>query len=187
MHRNVEVTQLPLRGVTDFEDEEYHEYVRSALPALRRLAYVLCQDGHRADDLVQNTLVKLYLSWAKVRVAQSRAAYTRTILVRTFVSERRAGWARRVVLVDRVPEHASAPGPDPAATLALRAALATLPAKQRATLVLRYYADLSVDETAEALGVPANTVKSHTARGIAALRRTLPDETTTPSPNRSGR
>ncbi|EXG79465.1 SigE family RNA polymerase sigma factor [Cryptosporangium arvum] len=158
------------------EDEEYHEYVRSALPVLRRLAYVLCQDGHRADDLVQNALVKLYLAWDKARRAENRNAYARTVLVRVFLSERRANWARRVVLVDRLPEQASVPGPDPAATLALRAALATLPPKQRAALVLRYYADLSVDETAEALGCPANTVKSHTARGIAALRRVLPEE-----------
>lgn len=168
------------------EDEEYHEYVRSALPALRRLAYVLCQDAHRADDLVQNTLVKLYLAWERARRAESLSAYARTVLVRTFLSERRAGWARRVVLVDRVPETASVPGPDPAATLALRAALATLPANQRAALVLRYFADLSVDETAEALGCPANTVKSHTARGLAALRRALPEETT-PSQEWSGR
>ena len=171
--------------MADTEDEEYHQYVRSALPTLRRLAYVLCQDGHRADDLVQGTLVKLYLSWSKARLAENLAAYVRTILVRTFLSERRAGWARRVVLVDRVPENVSVPGPDPAATLALRAALATLPPKQRAALVLRYYNDLSVDETAEALGVPANTVKSHTARGIAALRRALPDDA--PAENRSGR
>ncbi|SHM98565.1 SigE family RNA polymerase sigma factor [Cryptosporangium aurantiacum] len=166
-------------------DDEYHEYVRSALPALRRLAYVLCQDGHRADDLVQGALVKLYLHWGKARAATNRDAYARTVLVRVFLGEKRAGWARRVVLVDRLPDVAST-GPDPAATLALRAALATLPAKQRAALVLRYYADLSVDETAEALGCPANTVKSHTARGIAALRRVLPDETH-PADTRSGR
>ena len=171
--------------MVDHQDEEYHEYVRSALPALRRLAYVLCQDGHRADDLVQGTLVKLYLSWSKARMADNRAAYARTVLVRTFLGERRTGWARRVVLVDRVPENVPIPGPDPAATLALRAALANLPVKQRATLVLRYYADLSVDETAEALGVPANTVKSHTARGLAALRSALPEEA--PARNRSAR
>ncbi|WP_240746747.1 sigma-70 family RNA polymerase sigma factor [Cryptosporangium phraense] len=80
-----------------------------------------------------------------------------------------------MVLVDRVPE-AAAPRPDAEAGVALRAALAALPPKQRAALVLRYYADLSVDETAAALGCPVNTVKSHTARGLAALRRALPEE-----------
>ncbi|MFB9316438.1 SigE family RNA polymerase sigma factor [Cryptosporangium minutisporangium] len=171
--------------MADQEDEEYHEYVRSALPALRRLAYVLSQDGHRADDLVQSALVKLYLRWDRARTATNRDSYARTVLIRVFLSERRTGWARRVVLVDHLPE-SMVTGPDPAATLALRAALATLPAKQRATLVLRYYADLSVDETAEALGCPANTVKSHTARGLAALRRLLPDESY-PTETRSGR
>ncbi|MFI5955403.1 SigE family RNA polymerase sigma factor [Cryptosporangium sp. NPDC051539] len=155
------------------DDDEYHSWVRSALPALRRLAYVLCQDGHRADDLVQNALVTLYLSWDRVRV--NRDAYARTVLVRVFLGERRAGWARRVVLVDHVPEVAVG-APEAADGVALRAALAALPPKQRAALVLRYYADLSVDETAAALGCPPNTVKSHTARGLAALRRALPEE-----------
>ncbi|WP_240746748.1 sigma factor [Cryptosporangium phraense] len=69
--------------------DDYHDYVRTALPALRRLAYVLCQDGHRADDLVQSALVKLYLSWDRIRT--NRDAYARTVLVRVFLSERRGG------------------------------------------------------------------------------------------------
>jgi RNA polymerase sigma-70 factor (sigma-E family) len=165
--------------VSDQWDEEYRAYVRSALPALRRLAYLLCQDAHRSDDLVQNTLVTLYLRWERVRTASSVQAYARTVLMRAFLSERRTSWAKRVVLVDTVPESSLPTGLDAAATLALRAALATLPLKQRAVLVLRFYEGLSVEETAEALGYPTGTVKSHTARGLAALRNALPEEQST--------
>lgn len=160
-------------------DEEYREYVQSALPMLRRLAYVLCQDPHRADDLVQNTLVKLYLRWERARGASSLEAYARTVLFRVFLSERRTSWAKRMVLVEEVPESSIPTGLDAASALALRAALATLPPKQRAVLVLRFFADLTVEETADTLGCPNGTVKSHTSRGLAALRRALPDDVST--------
>jgi RNA polymerase sigma-70 factor (sigma-E family) len=165
--------------VSDQRDEEYYSYVRSGLPALRRLAYVLSQDGHRADDLVQATLERLYRHWGRARKADNLAAYARAVLVRVFLGEKRTAWARRVVLVDTLPEQSAPAGADTASKLTLRAALATLPPKQRAVLVLRFYADLTVEETADALGFPANTVKSHAARGLAALRRTLADDVST--------
>ena len=167
--------------MADQQDEEYHGYVQSAVPALRRLAYVLCQDAHRADDVVQSALVKLYERWDRAREASNLDAYARTTLVRTFLSERRTAWAKRVVLVDRIPETSTPAGLDVASTLDLRAALASLPPKQRAVLVLRFFVDLSVEETADTLGFPIGTVKSHTSRGLAALRRALPDELSTGS------
>jgi RNA polymerase sigma-70 factor (sigma-E family) len=139
---------------------------------LRRVAYLLCQDWAGADDLVQSAITRLYLHWGKARNAASIDAYTRTILVRIFISERRSGWYRRVLLVEA---HHDAPGRyfDHDARLDVRAALATLPPRQRATLVLRFFCDLSVDETARELGCTAGTVKSQTAKGLEAMRRAL--------------
>lgn len=156
-------------------DADYLEYVRSAVPKLRRLAFVLTQDAHRGDDLVQTTLLKLFTRWGRAKRVGDLDAYARKILVRTFLSEWRTGWSRRVLLFDDLPERQTVET-DPSTRLVLSAALATLPPKQRATLVLRFYADLSVEQTAAALGCPAGTVKSHTARGLAALRRTLHDD-----------
>ncbi|MFG1927799.1 SigE family RNA polymerase sigma factor [Cryptosporangium sp. NPDC048952] len=159
----------------DQRDAEYLEYVRSAVPKLRRLAFVLTQDAHRGDDLVQNTLLKLFTRWGRARRVEDLDAYARKILVRMFLSDRRTGWAQRVQLFDDVPERPQ-PESDPSTRMVLSDALATLPPKQRATLVLRFYADLSVEQAATALGCPVGTVKSHTARGLAALRRALPDD-----------
>ncbi|SHN47384.1 SigE family RNA polymerase sigma factor [Cryptosporangium aurantiacum] len=161
--------------MSDRPDEGYREYVDARLPALQRLAYLLCHDRHRADDLIQEALIKLYLRWDRARAASDLHAYARTTLVRTFLSERRTNWARRVVLVDRLPDEAATTDPDAASGVAVRAALATLPPRQRAVIVLRYYSDLSVEETGQTLGCAAGTVKSQTAKGLAALRRALPD------------
>lgn len=154
--------------------DAYLEYVRARLPVFQRLAYMLCQDRDRADDLVQDSLERLYLKWDKADDARNTDAYARQLLVRVFLSERRTPWARRVVLVDRLPENA-ATDPDAASTVAVRAALAALAPRQRAVLVLRFFSDLSVDEVAETLGCSAGTVKSQTSKGLASLRRALPD------------
>ena len=153
-------------------DAEYTEYVQSRLTWLRRVAYLLCQDWQSADDLVQSAITRLYTHWGKAREAASIDAYTRTIMVRVFISERRSAWARRVTLVA---DQQDAPGRhyDHDAHLDVRAALATLPPRQRATLVLRFYCDLPVEATARELGCTAGTVKSQTAKGLEALRRAL--------------
>jgi RNA polymerase sigma-70 factor (sigma-E family) len=173
--------------VTNQPDQAYREYVEDRLPMLRRLAFLLSQDWHRADDLVQSALVRIYLRWDRVTAATDRDAYARTVLVRVFLSERRTGWARRVVLVDVAPEAMATTDPDAAAAVTVRAELARLPPRQRAVLVLRYYADFSVAQTADALGCSAGTVKSQTSRALASLRRALPDEEPTPVRRGGGR
>ena len=77
---------------------DYVEYVEGRLAWLRRLAYLLCQDWHEADDLVQATLTRLYTYWPRAARMDNIDAYVRTILVRTFLSERRSAWFRRVLL-----------------------------------------------------------------------------------------
>lgn len=156
------------------EDEErYVEYVTARLPWIRKVAYLLCHDWHRADDIAQTAITRLYVHWRHARAAQSLDAYTRTVVVRAFLSERRAAWARRVDLPGELPQNGAVDDGDPALRVVVRQALAGVPPKQRATLVLRFYCDLSVEETAEALRCSVGTVKSQTARGLDALRRVL--------------
>jgi RNA polymerase sigma-70 factor (sigma-E family) len=152
-------------------DAEFAEYVGGRLPSLRRLALLLCHDWHRADDLVQASITKLYVHWHRARMAASVDAYVRTIIVREFLHERRSAWARRVML-GSLPDQPVA-GLDADAAIDLRAAMAALPARQRAVLVLRYYCDLDVEHSAEILGCSPGTVKSQTARALANLRRQL--------------
>jgi RNA polymerase sigma-70 factor (sigma-E family) len=158
--------------VTARRDDEFTQYVIARLGSLRRLAFLLCQDWHGADDLVQATITRLYVHWARASVLEHTDAYARTILVREFLGEQRSGWARRVSLHAVPPDRPGAVA-DTDAVLDVRAALAAIPPRQRATLVLRFYCDLSVEQTAELLGCSAGTVKSQTAKGIAALRARL--------------
>jgi RNA polymerase sigma-70 factor (sigma-E family) len=153
-------------------DAEFAEYVGARLPSLRRLALLLCHDWHRADDLVQASITKLYVHWHRARKATSVDAYVRTIIVREFLHERRSAWTRRVTLGSQVPDEPAA-DLDADAAIDLRAAMASLPARQRAVLVLRYYCDLDVEHSADVLGCSSGTVKSQTARALASLRRQL--------------
>jgi RNA polymerase sigma-70 factor (sigma-E family) len=158
--------------VTGPADDEFADYMSARLPSLRRLALLLCQDWHRADDLVQTTMTKLYLHWARAADAASTDAYVRGILVREFIRERRTGWSRRVSLTDRPPEPAPVAA-DRDSFIDLQAAVALLPPRQRAVLVLRFYCDLNVEQAAQLLGCSQGTVKSQTAKALATLRRAL--------------
>ena len=92
-------------------DNDYTEYVTAALPWLRRTAYLLCGDVHRADDVVQIAITRLYTSWRRARTADNLDAYVRAILIRTFLNERRRPWSR-VRLSDRVDGLAAVSNPD---------------------------------------------------------------------------
>ncbi|AUI59293.1 SigE family RNA polymerase sigma factor [Amycolatopsis sp. BJA-103] len=159
------------------QDRDYVDYATTRLPWLRQTAYLLTQDWHRADDVVQTAFTQLYRHWKRASQVENLDGYTRTILVRSFLGERRR-WGSRVRLMAEPPDHAGGE-PDHAGRVAVRTALATVPPRQRATLVLRFYCDLSVEQAADVLGCSPGTVKSQTARGLDALRRVLAD---TPSP-----
>jgi RNA polymerase sigma-70 factor (sigma-E family) len=156
-------------------DAEFTEYAQARLSWLRGLAYVLCQDWHHADDVVQAALARLYAHWGTARSASNLDGYTRTIVVREYLRERGSAWARRVVLTREPPESAAPDGTGgrPGADVGLQEALARLPAGQRAVLVVRFYCDLSVEQSARVLGCSPGTVKSQTAKGLAGLRRWL--------------
>src|SRR5215469_15973204 len=163
---------LPTPVMTAAHGDEFADYAAASIPSLRRLALLLCRNWHDADDLVQATLAKLCQHWYRAASADSTDAYVRAILVREFVRGRRTGWARRVSVTDQPPQ-LRAPAADLDALLDLQAAMTALAPRQRAVLVLRYYCDLDVTQTAQVLGCAPGTVKSQTAKALATLRRTL--------------
>lgn len=150
----------------------YAEFVTPRLPRLRTLAYQLCGDWHRADDLVQTTLTKVLLHWSRVSAAADMDQYVRAILVKAFLTERGRVWAQ-VRLVDAVPERPGGQAGSVEDRMVLRAALSRLPRRQQAVIVLRFLCDLSVQETAEVLRCAPGTVKSQTHHGLTALRAAL--------------
>jgi RNA polymerase sigma-70 factor (sigma-E family) len=157
--------------MTSRHDGEFADYMTARLPALRRLAFLLCQDWHRADDIAQSAAITAYTHWARAARADNTDAYVNAILVREFLHERRSAWSRLVNLTD-APE-AMARLADHDSSLDLQAAVVKLPPRQRAVLVLRFYSDLNVYQTAEALGCAPGTVKSQTAKALDSLRRAM--------------
>ncbi|HEY9252774.1 SigE family RNA polymerase sigma factor [Nocardioides sp. NBC_00850] len=151
-------------------DEAFTAFVAARRPHLVRVAYALCGDWHRADDLVQTSLLKLYASWRRVE-SGSEEAYVRTILVRAHIDQTRRPWWKRERSGD-LPER---PGPvdQVEERSELFAALQALPEMQRKVVVLRHWLQLSVAETARELRISEGTVKSHSSRGLTALRTCL--------------
>ncbi|MEV4480102.1 SigE family RNA polymerase sigma factor [Micromonospora coxensis] len=156
-------------------EREYVEYVQARMPWLRRLAYRLCGQWSAADDLVQECLVALYRHWRRATAADSLDAYVRAMLVHVYLAERKRSWSRRVRPVAEVIGPPVAPLAGAEHRVDLLAALAKLSRGQRAVLVLRFWEDLDVAQTAAALGCSTGTVKSQTSHAITALRRLLPN------------
>jgi RNA polymerase sigma-70 factor (sigma-E family) len=139
----------------------------------RRLAYLLCGDWAEAEDLTQTAFTKLYARWGSLRDAAAVDAYLRRTVTRAYIDARRRRW-RREEPTATLPERA-AHDVDVDNRVVLLAALAGLPPRQRACVVLRYYDDCSVEATAVALRCSPGTVKSNTSRGLDALRAVLGD------------
>ncbi|GAA3277421.1 SigE family RNA polymerase sigma factor [Dactylosporangium vinaceum] len=151
--------------------DEYVEYVRARMPRLHRTAWLICGDPHLADDAVQATLAVLYSKWRHASTVENLDGYVHRILTRRIVDERRSRWSR-VLLRASPPDRATAPS-EPGEYDHVLAALRALPKGQRAALVLRYFADLSIQDTAGALGCSEGNVKSQCSRGLSALRDAL--------------
>lgn len=161
-------------------DEEFGAYVAQRRPHLYRSAWLLSGDPHRAEDLVQETLTKLYVAWPRVMRSDSVEAYVRRMLVNAHIDDGRRPW-RRERPRPELPE-TSDPTRVSEDADELWAALHALPAGQRRVVVLRHYWGLSIEETANDLGVSSGTVKSQTAAALASLRRILSSESATTSP-----
>ncbi|MFC3504157.1 SigE family RNA polymerase sigma factor [Micromonospora krabiensis] len=152
-------------------DAEYTDYVRSRMVRWRRTAYLMTGDWDRGDDILQRVLTELYRNWARARRADNLDALVRTMLLRRLLDERRLRWTR-VALGAALPERHTDPV-DPTDRITLVGVLRQVPPRQRAVLVLRYFQDLSVEETAHALGCSPGTVKSQAAKGLSTLRALL--------------
>jgi RNA polymerase sigma-70 factor (sigma-E family) len=157
----------------DDRDSAFAAYFAARSQAMRGTAYLLCGDWHRAEDLVQTAFTKLYLAWNRVARHDVLDGYTRQTLVRTFLDERRRGWFHRESVADAPAEQHWQPAGSTEDRLVLLDALTAVPPRQRAVLVLRYWEDLSVEQTAEILRCSTGTVKSQAARGLQALRQAL--------------
>ena len=151
----------------------FEAFVHATAGSMHRTAVLLCGDHHLAEDLTQTAYAKVFASWRRVTKADDPVAYTRKILVRTFLSHRRL---RRTSErpVDAVPETVGADD-DPTARLDLLDALQSLSADDRAVLVLRFWEDLSVAESARLLGTSDAACRQRTARALTRIRTLLPD------------
>ncbi len=147
---------------------------------LRTAALLAAGDTHLAEDLVQATLTRLYVNWSAFQRAQNADAYVRRALVNALIDERRRIWRRRERPVAVLPDQAHATAASPVGD-AVRQALQELPPRMRAAVVFRYFYDLDVAATADALNCSEGTVKSQTARGLDRLRAALEPNRSTPS------
>ncbi|GIE78601.1 RNA polymerase sigma24 factor [Actinoplanes philippinensis] len=146
------------------------------LNLLRTAALLAAGDTHLAEDLVQATLIKVYANWATFQKAGNPDAYLRKALVNALIDERRRIWRRREQPVAELPDQEAATPSGSAGGDAVRQALRELPPRMRAAVVLRYFHDLDVAETAHALGCSEGNVKSQTARGLDRLRAVLHEQ-----------
>jgi RNA polymerase sigma-70 factor (sigma-E family) len=165
--------------VTDFhagDDASFVELFARRAPAVRRTAYLLCGSWHRAEDLAQTAFAKVYAAWPRLRDANAVDSYLTRTLMNAYLDDYRRAWHRERPTADLPDTGAASPGAADDRML-LMTALAQVPPRQRACLVLRYFDDYSVEQTAEVLRCSTGTVKSNTARGLDALRRTLGDPT----------
>ncbi len=155
------------------EDEAaFRDFVTARSRALLRTAYLLTGDQGDAEDAVQAMLGRVYQSWPKIRHQEAAESYCRRALVREVSSWRRRRRVTHVLTAD-LPEQPTQGTEASEASEDLKKALLELPMKQRAVVVLRYYADMSEAEVANALDISPGSVKQHTHRALAKLREAL--------------
>ena len=160
--------------------EEFTEFAEASAPRLRRAAFLLCGDWHTAEDLAQTALAKVFVSWRKVRRQDAAHAYATRTLINCYLADKRLRRSTEI-LTDQLPD-CPAVLPAPETRMVVLDALATLPPRSRAVVVLRYWADLSVDQAADVLGCSPGTVKTLGARARERLRAVLADALTDPGP-----
>lgn len=163
-------------------EDEFVEFAEAVAPRLRRTAYLLCGNWHTAEDLAQTTLAKVFASWRRISRQDAARAYAMRTLLNTYLSENRRRRPTEV-LTGELPT-AAAPPYSPETRMVVLDALATLPPKARVVVVLRYWADYSVEEVAAILGCSPGNVKSQSARALDKLRVLLSDTAEPRSPGR---
>jgi RNA polymerase sigma-70 factor (sigma-E family) len=165
-------------------EDEFTSFADAAASRLLGTAFLLCGDWHTAEDLTQTTLAKVFAAWHRIRNQDSAYAYAKRTLLNTYFVDCRRKRRGEVLSGDtrELPERAAEPQ-TPELRLELTDALATLPPKARAVVVLRYWEDMSIEQVAAHLGCSPGNVKSQSARALVKLRRLLdgPDDTGSPA------
>ncbi|MEY9904648.1 RNA polymerase sigma-70 factor (sigma-E family) [Catenulispora sp. MAP12-49] len=157
-------------------EEEFRDFAIAVQGHLRRSAYLLCGDWHLAEDIVQSAFVKIFRVWRRVRKMDNQLGYARQVVYRCFLDQYRKDKRQvPVVSIAGVAEHALTESSFDGSSFDgfVLEALAELPPKARAVIVLRFWEDMSVEQTATVLGVTTGTVKSQTSRAVAQLRGRL--------------
>jgi RNA polymerase sigma-70 factor (sigma-E family) len=161
-------------------EDEFVQFAEAVAPRLRRTAFLLCGDWHTAEDLAQTTLTRVFASWRRIRDADAVNAYAMRTLLNSYLAESRKKRLSEL-LTSRLPERPVDP-PSPELRMAVLAALDMLPPRARAVVILRYWADQSVDQTAALLNCTPGNVKRQSARALDKLRVLLDDAATEPRP-----
>lgn len=161
-------------------EADFLGWVSTSRDGLRKTAYLLCGDWFLADDLVQDALTRLYGAWGRIAGSGDPGPYARKILVNLYLDHRRRPARREVPSAELPDTGAEQPNGVDGDRDRLMTALARVPNGQRAVLVLRYWEDLSIEQTAQALATTPSNVRSQASRGLDALRAALePDAMTT--------
>jgi RNA polymerase sigma-70 factor (sigma-E family) len=152
---------------------EYDDLYAALWPRLVRTAYAVSGDLGVAEDAVQTAFAKAYRSWRRISRLEAPEAYLRRMALNEVLNDRRRARRRHEVTIAEPPDRPGDSGPDPLTHDEMWRAIATLPPRQRAVLVLRYYEDLSEQQIADALGCRPGTVKSQASAAIVTLRGRL--------------
>lgn len=160
----------------DAREADFRRFATATSPALFRAAWLLTGDWHAAEDLVQDALARMFRTWPRIEQIDNPAAYAHTVLTRVFLSQR-----RRLRSTERptatLPDKLDLPA-DADLRMSLVDALAKLPPRDRAVLVLRYLADRSVEQVASDLGRSPSAIKIQSMRALAKMRDALGDDLT---------
>jgi RNA polymerase sigma-70 factor (sigma-E family) len=155
------------------DEVDFTEFATAAVRRLRRTAYLMCGDWHRAEDAAQDALVRVYKAWDRLNHQAGLNTYAHKAVVSVVLDQAKRPWRREHVVDEPVDRDLA----DTVGTIDDRllviGALAELPPRQRACVVLRHYADLSLEDTATVLGISVGAVKSQSSRGLATLRELL--------------
>lgn len=156
---------------------DFAEWVDVRRPALWRCAWLLTGDHHRADDLLQTSLLKVWPRWERIAAGGDPEPYVRRVIYTTYLAWWRRSWNAELPTAD-LPDRSDPSAAPEIARVDLAIALAALPRGQRAVIVARFFEDLSVSQTADRLNISEGTVKSQTARAVSTLRESalLSDE-----------
>ena len=157
------------------KDADFAEFAVAATPRLRRTAYLMVRDWHLAQDLTQLTLAKMYASWGRIRRTANLDAYSRKVLLNAIFDQRKRRSGSELVVAE-LPDR---PGRAPETAelhVVLMGALASLPVRDQAVVVLRHWEDQSVETVAEILGITPSAVKMQSMRALSRLREFLGED-----------